>query len=330
MAGNEIVDTYRIEAKVDKAKREVDKFSRGFKKNFKDSEKSLKAYEQQSKKSFKASTEDLIKFALAAKGAQIILGSIANAVAENEKTNIKLTAALKNQRLEVGNNQRALNAMAASMELLTGISDETIRSQHAMALNFGVSIERVDEFTQASIRLANTSDMSLTSAMRNLIKSLSGMKGELGEAVPAIGRMTTAELKAGKAVELLNEQFKENLTLLNEGTTGAWNRLTIAVASLAEEMALVGSNSKFVNDTLRAQAGIVESLTLAISAPGGLLEVFIGLHEVSLSLVSLGIFGTGAGEGFNRIANVAIKQKEKLDACARIEIVRYAVRHIEA
>lgn len=196
-----------------------------------------------------------------------IVGSI-EAAAEYERTNQRLAAALRNQGLEVERNLAAFNAQASQLEILTGISDEQIRATQALALNMGVSADRVDEFVRAAVRLSNTTGQDVNGAMRQLVKTTSGLKGELGEAIPAVAGLTAEQLKAGDAARVINEELADNLDLLNQGLAGAWNRTTNALSSVAEALVIDLSKGSALSDVLNATANALETVGSVIQKYG--------------------------------------------------------------
>jgi hypothetical protein len=196
-----------------------------------------------------------------------IRGSISAAV-DYEKTNLKLSAALRNQGLEVTRNQAVLNRQSDALERLTGISDENIRTTQALALNMGISIEEVDKFTRASISLSNTLGIDVESAMRQLIQSQSGMKGQLGRLIPAVQDMTTEQLKNGEAIDIVNESMGENLTLLNQGAAGAYNRASNAFASFGEALVVAATGAGNLKGALDDIAAAIENVNAAINVGG--------------------------------------------------------------
>lgn len=208
------------------------------------------------------------------------------AAQEYEKTNIRLNTALKNQGLEVQRNSAVLNKQAAQLERVAGISDENIRSIQALALNMGISVAKTDAFTKAAIRLSNTTGMSLDGAMKQLVKTTSGLSGELGEAIPQIRNLTKEQLKSGDAVKLINELWEGNLDLLNQGFSGKVNALGNAWDSFGEAAARAATESKLLNEIVSATTLVLTDLENKVLSEGfgsaalRLAEFFIPFRDV--------------------------------------------------
>jgi hypothetical protein len=231
--------------------------------------------DQASAKFQKKYTASMVAAQLATQALTSVLGFLGDSLTEAieaanefERTNIKLHAALRNQGAEIDNNVRALNDQAAQLEIVAGISDEAIRNVQSLALNMGVAVTDVDDFTRAAIRLSNTSNLDLNGAMRQLTKTLGGTLGELSETVPELKSLTKEELAAGRAADFLNERLENNLTLLQEGTVGKINRLTNAWDSFGEALVTAAKETDTFNTSIEELTRLLEELGRTISTQG--------------------------------------------------------------
>ena len=82
--------------------------------------------------------------------------------------------------------------------------------------------------------LASATGMSLESAVRNTAKTFSGLAGELGEMVPQLRELTAAEMKAGKAVEVMAGLFGGAASAETETMTGSLQQMKNAAGDTAE------------------------------------------------------------------------------------------------
>ena len=176
-----------------------------------------------------------------------------------------------------------LQKTASEMQRLTGQSDEVGRGLINMALNMGVSSDRIEDLMKAAVRLSNTGLMSMESAVRNLIKSTSGLQGELGEAVPFIRQLSQEQLRAGEAIDIVNEKLSEQLEALTGGGAGAGMRLTSAWNDFGEALARSAATSETLQVGLSGVASELETLT-AILDKRGLLGGLAKLAEYSTRL----------------------------------------------
>lgn len=96
---------------------------------------------------------------------------------------------------------------ASDMQKVTRVGDETTLAMAALARNFTDTNDEAIKLTEAAIQLSAAADISLDSAVKNLGKTFSGLAGEIGESVKDIRTLTTEELKAGAALDLVLQRF---------------------------------------------------------------------------------------------------------------------------
>jgi hypothetical protein len=216
-----------------------------------------------------------------------------------EKTTIALSAAMRGVGIETSKALPYFQRQAATLQRLTGISDETIRSVQALALNMQISADEVGKFTRAAIILSNTTGMTVEGAMRQLVKTTAGLAGELGEAIPFIRELTAEELEAGRAVELINERLSENLGILTEGGPGRELGLINAWDDFTEELGKSATQAGIVDAALQNITETLNSLTLALK---------------ELSFLEMLDLAFGIGDGKQQAAKVERKAEEEAGA----------------
>jgi hypothetical protein len=129
-----------------------------------------------------------------------------------------------------------IQKQSSEYQRLTGISDEVTRGYQIIALNAGIGVDELDGLMKASIRLSNAFKIDLGSAMKNLIKTKSGMAGELSELVPWIKTLSKEQLLAGEAISIANEKLDGQLEVLTKGSAGATMGLTNAWGDFTEAL----------------------------------------------------------------------------------------------
>ena len=139
-----------------------------------------------------------------------------DAALENERTTLKLETALRLQSREVETNTAALGAQASAIEAVSGISDEVIRKFQGQAINLGVATDEVDKFVRASIALANATNKDVNTAFEQLTQSMSGLLPRTLKVIPAFRELSKEELQAGKAADILVEQFGDLIQFLEK------------------------------------------------------------------------------------------------------------------
>jgi hypothetical protein len=227
--------------------------------------------------------------------AGLVVNSISasiEAAKEYERTTLQLETALRGVGAATPDVINGMQSMFSQLEHVSGISDEVHRGLGAMAINLGVAAENVEPLLKAAVRLNNATGgrMGLESSMRNLIKSLSGMKGELGEALPIVREMTAEQLQQGDLINILNDRYAENIDLMNQGMTGAVNDLSNAWANFGEAMVLAATGMDDVNRAVEDMIGGVTSL-LNVSA-SFVSEGGFGGFLGSIALAAEAVLGT--------------------------------------
>lgn len=101
-----------------------------------------------------------------------------------------------------------LQAYASQIQAATRFGDEFILEQLAMAQGMGASVDQSKLAVSAATDLATALNMDLGSAVRNITKTLSGQKGELGELIPALRGLSAEQLKSGEGIKLISQLYQ--------------------------------------------------------------------------------------------------------------------------
>ena len=117
----------------------------------------------------------------------------------------KLLTALKGRE----DIQKRLIDQAAELQSRSPLGDEAIIEQQAFLAALGLSEKQIGATIEAAAQLSAALNMDLGSAVKNLAKTYGGMTGELGESIPALKDLTAEQLKAGQAVEYINENLRK-------------------------------------------------------------------------------------------------------------------------
>ena len=206
--------------------------------------------------------------------AQRVVGTAIDNASAYFRSTEKLRAALRGTSFDVEQTSAALNDQSSALQNLTGVSDDIIRSLQAQAIAQGVAVREVDGFVRAAFRLSNVTGQSVEGAFRQLLKTLSGLAGELGEANPKIRELTKEQLRAGEAVRLLNDEYGEFLDINTRGLPGELLRLGNAFDDLTEAVivrispegnqTVIGILAEELNEltTLVSRGGITDAANL--------------------------------------------------------------------
>ena len=188
---------------------------------------------------WKSLTDNMAKLGAASAAAfatmTFAIGKATQAFAAQEAATKKLEIAVSRF---AGSDQRLLKQLkqtASELQDLTGIGNETIEAIAGMGLSMGIAGNQIDKATKAAVVLNQVLGMDTTTAMRNLAKTTAGMTGELGEAVPFIRELTTEQLKAGEAIDLIIGKLGNFSQELSNTTDVHIKRLKAALGDIGEE-----------------------------------------------------------------------------------------------
>lgn len=135
------------------------------------------------------------------------ISSFIDAASESEQAINALNISLASAGTYSEKASEGLQAFATQMQNTTGISDELILNQLAIARNFTKTNEEAQKLTQAAIQLSAATGKDLDSSIQALGKSIQGVGGSLEKTVPATKGFTEAQLKAGAAVDFVLQRF---------------------------------------------------------------------------------------------------------------------------
>ena len=168
-------------------------------------EKNIKSVGEATKK-----VTSLMKAALAGISFTAIvkgIGFVNKAYEEQEKVEMRLASAAKNNPLLDSKSVTSLKNYAAGLQSVSTFGDEAIIQQQAFLATLNLSEEQIKNVLSASVDLASTGMLSLDSAVKNIAKTYGGMAGELGELIPSLRELTAEQLKGGEAVDLIAKQY---------------------------------------------------------------------------------------------------------------------------
>lgn len=187
------------------------------------------------------------------------INSSVQAALEYERTTQQQIATLRLYGLDIAGVAEALEAQSTSIERITGIAQEQIRTWQSRAISLGVNVDATDELIKASVGLSNVMGKDVNEMMNQLIKSQSGQVEETLRMIPAIRDLTSEQLKNGDAIRVINEQYGEFASMATTGggtaanineLANAWGNFGKAVARTATESDTATSITHRLADSL--------------------------------------------------------------------------------
>lgn len=197
-----------------------------------------------------------------------VLSNSINAANRQEDAINSLNSALKRSGEFTDSLSKDFQDFASQLQRVSVFGDEVILEQLAFAKSLGLTSQQTKDVTQAAIELSSALGVSLESAVRNIAKTYSGLKGELGELLPTLRNVTAEQLKSGEATRIILDQFGGAAASKIETTRGAYEQLGNAFGDLTEKIGTLITKSSTVNESIKLLAGGISDLTNAID-PGG-------------------------------------------------------------
>lgn len=130
----------------------------------------------------------------------------------------------------------SLTTAAQEFQEQTLFSNDDIIAQQAYLASLGLTESKINDVIRASMDLAAGTGQTLAFGVKNLAKTFSGLTGELGESIPALKNLTTEQLKAGEAVDVVAEAFNGQAKAAAEAGLGGVQQLKNSVGDLAKEL----------------------------------------------------------------------------------------------
>lgn len=212
------------------------------------------------------------------------LGSIVSAAQAQEDAVTKLDASLSS----LGSGAQAVSAdlqeQAAALELTTKFADEAIISNQALAINLGVAAGDVGKLTQAAVELSSATGTSLESSFVNLSRTLNGFRGELGELVPEVARLTEEELRSGAALTVIIDRLGGSSAAAVDTFSGRIAQLGNAFGTLKEKLGAALTENEAITDAMDKLRDIMTSPAFIAAVEGfaeKVVETAIGLGELA-------------------------------------------------
>lgn len=234
-----------------------------------------------------------------------LAGVAVAATNKQQQAEARLLTALKG-REEV---QQRLIASAAELQARSTLGDEVIIEQQAYLAALGLSEQQINSTIEAAAQLSAALGMELSSAVRNLAKTYSGLAGELGESIPALRELTAEEMKTGGAIAYVNDSYRGFAEIAAKTGAGSLAQLKNQLGDVAEKIgvALMPALNSIVDmlkqfatwlqslspETIKwgvAIAGVAATigpLIRALSSLGSALSVAVA-NPVGVAIVALG------------------------------------------
>lgn len=206
--------------------------------NVKDAVKSVRKFSNQASDSITKVSDSFLNLKTLAAGALagVGFGRIVQAAAQQEQAVQQLNTALAlSGELSEENTQSFLD-FASALQANSTVGDEVSLGLVGLAKSFGASNDQAKQILQTAADLSAVTGESLETSVRNLSKTLGGLKGELGETQPELRGLTKSQLENGEAITVLGQKYAGAAKALTKTFSGALTQTTNSFGDLLEEV----------------------------------------------------------------------------------------------
>ena len=303
MAENDVTIQINVEAK--DAQAAIELFGR-------ESVKVLSKTEQQSQDFFSTFKLGASKIAGAVGIAVAAYRTLSSAIAqasEDAKLTRQIEASLRATDEASQSAVEGVLAFADAIKNATGISDDLAKQTFITAKSFGITADEAKKLTTAAIDLAAATGVDVETAVRQLGGTLDGSIGKVGNLGAEFRNLTTEQLKAGAAIDLVSQKFGGTATKELDTYQGSLNQLKNATDDFLKVFGKIVIESELVKNAIAGVASAVNATTDALTSKKDTTENL----ERSLSIVA------ALGGNVQAAANEVLKAQEKI-ALAGVEI----------
>jgi hypothetical protein len=129
-----------------------------------------------------------------------------------------------------------------------------------LALNYGVSSDKMEDFIKASTELSNVTGRDVNETMMSLIRAQDGVIDRNMRLVPGMADLTKEQLANGDAIKIVNEKWGEYLGMKLQGTGGAIQQAKLDIEDLQKSIGAVlipsiGNLARTMNSMWKGEGG---------------------------------------------------------------------------
>lgn len=152
---------------------------------------------------------------------------------KQQKAEVQLQAAAKNNPYLTDASVVQLKNYASQLQSISTIGDEELLPMMSQLASAGRTQTEIQDIMSAALDLSASGMMSMDAAVSALNGTLQGNVGTLGKQISGIKELTTEELKSGKAIEIIKQQFDGMSESISE-QTGGWQKYKNSLGDFKE------------------------------------------------------------------------------------------------
>ncbi len=144
-------------------------------------------------------------------------------------------------------NSKRFQEFASELQKNSTVGDEVSLSLIGLAKSMGATNDQTEQIIQAAADMSAMTGETLEGSVKNLAKTLGGLKGELGETQPELAGLTAEQLKAGKAIDIISQKYEGAAKSMTQTFGGSIDQATNSFGDLLEEVGfLITKNPIFI------------------------------------------------------------------------------------
>lgn len=261
MAENDVTIQINLDAK--DAQAAIELFGRESVKVLKNSESQIQSFGQ----AFSKIKVPVVAAIGAIIGAYQTMSAAIDQAVEDAKLTRQIEASLRATDEASSEAVKGILEFADAVKSATGVSDDLVKQTFITAKSFGITADEAKKLTQAAIDLAAATGIDTETAVRQLGGTLDGSIGKIGNLGAEFRNLTTAQLKAGDAIDLVTSKFGGTASKELDTYQGSTNSLKNAWDDLLKSFGRIVIESAIAKSAILGLANVLDSFTKSLEGP---------------------------------------------------------------
>lgn len=256
MADNDVLIQVKVDSK--DAQAAIELFGKEAVKSVKKAEEGVASFDD----ALSAVTKNpVVRFITGVVTAFYTLQKSLNAAAEEAKGLKQIDAAIRSTGELSKEARDDVLAFAEALKETTTIDDDLIKSLFVTAKSFGVTNDEAKKLTKAAIDLAAATGVDAETALRQLGGTLDGSIGKIGNLGEEFRNLSTTQLKAGDAIDLVNQKFGGSAKADLDSYQASINRLSNSWEDLLKAFGKTAEKSGIITGSLNYLTGVLNNVS---------------------------------------------------------------------
>lgn len=168
------------------------------------------------------------------------LNESANAASESEDAILKLNLALASTGEFTKKASDNFQQLASDIQAQTGISDELVLKQVALAKSYSLTNAQTEKVIKAAVELSSVTGEDLNTSTEKLAKTYNGFSDKtLSRMIPGFKGLTEEQLKNGAAVDIIAQKYNGLAEKLSNTFSGSIAKTAASFGELQESIGRV-------------------------------------------------------------------------------------------